>query len=128
MRCRSRILGCFCVFQGVTVARGQEEVQVFAPVIISDAGIFNTFQNFLPPYIQNKPGDLSSLCLLVHTPPVHVPSPPVFARVEIQSVLGMVRHGMGSFLVFVGLDGTKEELGIVSTNFWMYKDNDLDSL
>lgn len=47
---------------------------------------------------------------------------------EIQSLLGMVRHGMGSFLVFVGLDGSKEELGIVSTNFWMYKDNDLDSL
>ncbi|XP_071060261.1 all-trans-retinol 13,14-reductase-like [Pseudochaenichthys georgianus] len=47
---------------------------------------------------------------------------------EIQSLLGLVRHGMGCFLVFVGLDGTKEELGIVSTNFWMYKDNDLDSL
>lgn len=48
--------------------------------------------------------------------------------VEIQSLLGMVRHGMGSFLVFVGLDGSKEELGIVSTNFWMYKDNDLNPL
>ncbi|KAJ0058182.1 hypothetical protein NL108_009046 [Boleophthalmus pectinirostris] len=47
---------------------------------------------------------------------------------EIHSLLGMVRHGMGSFLVFVGLDGTKEELGIVSTNFWMYKDNNLDEL
>lgn len=52
----------------------------------------------------------------------------VLLWLEIQSLLGMVRHGMGSFLVFVGLDGTKEELGIVSTNFWMYKDNDLDSL
>lgn len=52
----------------------------------------------------------------------------VLVIAEIQSLLGMVRHGMGSFLVFVGLDGTKEELGIVSTNFWMYKDNDLDSL
>lgn len=47
---------------------------------------------------------------------------------EVQSLLRMVRHGMGSFLVFVGLDGTKEELEIVSTNFWMYKDNDLDEL
>uniref|UniRef100_A0A672FET6 Amine oxidase domain-containing protein n=1 Tax=Salarias fasciatus TaxID=181472 RepID=A0A672FET6_SALFA len=78
---------------GVTVLKGQEEVEVRAPVVVSNAGIFNTFQKFLP-----------------------------------QSLLGMVRHGMGSFLVFVGLDGTKEELGIVSTNFWMYKDNDLDSL
>lgn len=40
----------------------------------------------------------------------------------------MVRHGMGSFLVFVCLDGSKEDLGIVSTNFWMYKDSDLDPL
>lgn len=52
----------------------------------------------------------------------------MFVYAEIQSLLDMVRHGMGSFLVFVGLDGSKEELGIVSTNFWMYKDNDLDSL
>lgn len=48
--------------------------------------------------------------------------------VEVKSLLNMVRHGMGSFLVFVGLDGSKEDLGIVSTNFWMYKDNDLDPL
>uniref|UniRef100_A0A3Q1I4T0 Amine oxidase domain-containing protein n=1 Tax=Anabas testudineus TaxID=64144 RepID=A0A3Q1I4T0_ANATE len=87
---------------GVTVLKGQEEIEVHAPVVISNTGIFNTFQKFLPPHIQNKP--------------------------EIQSLLGMVRHGMGSFLVFVGLDGTKEELGLVSTNFWMYKSNDLDSL
>ncbi|XP_003964437.1 all-trans-retinol 13,14-reductase-like [Takifugu rubripes] len=87
---------------GVTVQKGQTEVEVLAPVVISNAGIFNTFQKFLPKEIQDKP--------------------------EVQSLLGMVRHGMGSFLVFVGLDGSKEELGIVSTNFWMYKGNDLDSL
>uniref|UniRef100_A0A3Q4AV99 Amine oxidase domain-containing protein n=1 Tax=Mola mola TaxID=94237 RepID=A0A3Q4AV99_MOLML len=87
---------------GVTVLKGQEEIEVHAPVVISNAGIFNTFQKFLPKPIQEK--------------------------TEIQSLLGMVRHGMGSFLVFVGLDGSKEELGIVSTNFWMYKDNDLNPL
>ncbi|XP_015457097.2 all-trans-retinol 13,14-reductase [Astyanax mexicanus] len=87
---------------GVTVRKGQEELEVLAPVVISDAGIFNTFQKFLPKEIQTKS--------------------------EIQSWLGLVRHGMGSFLVFVGLDGSKEELGIVSTNFWMYKNNDMDQL
>ncbi|XP_061556621.1 all-trans-retinol 13,14-reductase-like isoform X2 [Phycodurus eques] len=87
---------------GVTVLKGQEEMKILAPAVISNAGIFNTFQKFLPQHIQQKS--------------------------EIQSLLSMVRHGMGSFLVFVGLDGTKEELGIVSTNFWMYKDNDLDML
>ncbi|XP_063327013.1 all-trans-retinol 13,14-reductase-like [Pelmatolapia mariae] len=87
---------------GVVVLKGQEEIEVLAPVVVSNAGIFNTFKKFLPHNIQEKP--------------------------EIQSLLSMVHHGMGSFLVFVGLDGTKEELGIVSNNFWMYKDNDLDSL
>ncbi|XP_067333503.1 inactive all-trans-retinol 13,14-reductase-like isoform X2 [Channa argus] len=87
---------------GVTVLKGEEEIKVHAPIIISNTGIFNTFQKFLPPHIQKQS--------------------------EIQSLLGMVHHGMGSFLVFVGLDGTKEELGIISTNVWMYKDNDLDLL
>eukprot|EP00064_Thunnus_orientalis_P016804 superscaffoldBa00003412_g16875 len=52
---------------GVTVLKGQEEIEVHAPVVISNAGIFNTFQKFLPQHIQDKP--------------------------EIQSLLGMVRHG-----------------------------------
>uniref|UniRef100_W5N617 Amine oxidase domain-containing protein n=1 Tax=Lepisosteus oculatus TaxID=7918 RepID=W5N617_LEPOC len=85
---------------GVTVKKGQEEVKVLAPVVISDAGMFNTFEKFLPPEIQAKP--------------------------EIRSRLSMVRHSMGSFLVFVGLDGTQEELSIVSTNFWLFKNNDMD--
>ncbi|XP_028842731.1 all-trans-retinol 13,14-reductase-like isoform X2 [Denticeps clupeoides] len=85
---------------GVAVKKGQEELEVLAPVIISDAGIFNTYEKFLPRQIQSNP--------------------------DIQSQLGMVRHGMGSFLVFVGLDGTKEDLGINSTNYWMFKHNDLD--
>uniref|UniRef100_A0A3Q1I1E2 Amine oxidase domain-containing protein n=1 Tax=Anabas testudineus TaxID=64144 RepID=A0A3Q1I1E2_ANATE len=85
---------------GVTVLKGQEEIEVHAPVVISNTGIFNTFQKFLPPHIQNKP--------------------------EIQSLLGMVRHGMGSFLVFVGLDGTKEELGLC-TDYTCYFMNVLDT-
>lgn len=42
---------------GVTVRKGQEEVEVLAPVVISNAGIFNTFEKFLPPEIQAKPGE-----------------------------------------------------------------------
>ncbi|XP_066497737.1 all-trans-retinol 13,14-reductase-like [Hoplias malabaricus] len=87
---------------GVSVLKGQEEVEVCAPVVISDAGIFNTFQKFLPKEVQTRP--------------------------EVESLLALVRPGMGSFLVFVGLDGNKEDLGIVSTSFWMYKHNDLDQL
>uniref|UniRef100_A0A8C2XJ02 Si:ch1073-13h15.3 n=1 Tax=Cyclopterus lumpus TaxID=8103 RepID=A0A8C2XJ02_CYCLU len=63
---------------GVKVRKGQEEVEVYAPVVVSNCGIFNTFQKLLPPEIHLK---------------------------------------SGSFLVFSGFDGTKEELGLESTNF-----------
>lgn len=41
---------------GVTVIKGQEEIEVRAPVVISNAGIFNTFQKFLPKPVQENPG------------------------------------------------------------------------
>nr|XP_020649644.1 all-trans-retinol 13,14-reductase-like [Pogona vitticeps] len=78
------------------------DVKVYAPVVISDAGLFNTFGKLLPPQIRSKP--------------------------EIQSQLGLVQHSMGSFIVFVGLRGTKEELGIKSSNYWIYQHNDLDGI
>ncbi|XP_061445880.1 all-trans-retinol 13,14-reductase-like isoform X3 [Rhineura floridana] len=88
---------------GVSVQKGsKEEVEVYAPVVISDAGIFNTMGKLLPPGIRSKP--------------------------EIQSLLDMVQHSMGSFLVFVGLRRTKEELGIKSNNYWIYLHNDLDAM
>ncbi|KAG2461035.1 RETST reductase, partial [Polypterus senegalus] len=125
---------------GVVVKKGDEEVDLQAPVVISNAGIFNTFERFLPMELRSSPGEAVTLC------PVNIPaswgslwgvlvaywnmSHHLLSAVpsEIQSQLCMVQHGMGSFLVFVGLNGTKEELGIPSTNFWMYKDNDLDAL
>ena len=48
---------CVCVGPGVTVLKGGEEIEVHAPVVISNAGIFNTFQKFLPKQIQDKPGN-----------------------------------------------------------------------
>ena len=42
---------------GVTVLKGQEEIEIYAPVVISNAGIFNTFEKFLPQPIQEKPGN-----------------------------------------------------------------------
>ncbi|KAM9716404.1 inactive all-trans-retinol 13,14-reductase [Menidia menidia] len=85
---------------GVKVRKGQEEVEIHAPVVVSNCGIFTTFQKLLPPEIQVKQG--------------------------IQDRLNMMKHGRGSFLVFSGFDGTQEELGLVSTNFWLFKNNDMD--
>ncbi|GAB0198959.1 all-trans-retinol 13,14-reductase-like [Grus japonensis] len=89
---------------GVVVQKGpsEEAVEIFAPLVISDAGIFNTFGKLLPPPLRGHPG--------------------------IRSRLAMVRHGMGSFLVFVGLRGSAAELALPPTNFWIYPHNDLDAM
>ncbi|XP_009578985.1 PREDICTED: all-trans-retinol 13,14-reductase, partial [Fulmarus glacialis] len=46
----------------------------------------------------------------------------------IQSQLRMVTHGEGGFTVFVGLNGSREELGLEPTNYFMYLGNDLDEI
>ncbi|GCC28492.1 hypothetical protein chiPu_0006922 [Chiloscyllium punctatum] len=48
--------------------------------------------------------------------------------IAIQSQLDMVQHSMGSFLVFVGLKGTTEDLGLKATNYWIYLHNNLNEL
>lgn len=45
---------------------------------------------------------------------------------DIQERLNMMRNARGSLLVFSGFNGTDEELGLVSTNFWLFKNNDMD--
>ncbi|XP_038610205.1 all-trans-retinol 13,14-reductase-like, partial [Tachyglossus aculeatus] len=88
--------------RGVAVRRaGRDEVEIEAPVVISDAGIFNTYQHLLPPKARSHPG--------------------------IRAQLSLVRPGMGSFLVFVGLRGDSAQLGLPSTNHWIYLDGNLDS-
>lgn len=45
---------------GVSVMKGQEEVHVRAPIVISDAGIFNTYQQLLPKEVQTHAGELQT--------------------------------------------------------------------
>ncbi|TRY59607.1 hypothetical protein DNTS_003890, partial [Danionella cerebrum] len=87
---------------GVSVLKGQEEVHVHAPIVISDAGLFNTYQSLLPKEVQALPA--------------------------IQKQLSMVKHGDGGLSVFIGLDGTKEELGLKADNFFIFYDNNLDDM
>ncbi|XP_036445254.1 all-trans-retinol 13,14-reductase-like [Colossoma macropomum] len=87
---------------GVSVMKGHEEVHVHAPIVISDAGIFNTYQHLLPQEVQAMPA--------------------------IQKQLSFVKHGEGGLSVFLGLDGTKEELGLEAKNYWVFTENNLDEL
>lgn len=43
-------------FPGVSVMKGQEEIHIRAPIVVSNAGIFNTYQKLLPKELQATPG------------------------------------------------------------------------
>eukprot|EP00066_Takifugu_rubripes_P002809 XP_003964953.1 PREDICTED: putative all-trans-retinol 13,14-reductase isoform X2 [Takifugu rubripes] len=87
---------------GVSVMKGQEEVHIRAPVVISDAGIFNTYQTLLPRELQALP--------------------------EIQKQLSLMKNGEGGLSIFLGLSGTKEELGLKADNYWIFTENNFDEL
>ncbi|XP_056309997.1 putative all-trans-retinol 13,14-reductase-like [Danio aesculapii] len=87
---------------GVSVLKGQEEVHVRAPIVISDAGIFNTYEHLLPKDVQTMPA--------------------------IQKQLSMLKHGESGLSIFIGLDGTKEELGLKADNFYVFPENNFDEL
>ncbi|MED6285854.1 hypothetical protein CHARACLAT_033463 [Characodon lateralis] len=71
-------------------------------MVISDAGIFNTYEKLLPKELQATP--------------------------DIQKQLSMVKHGEGGLSIFVGLNGTKEELGLKANNYWIFAENNFDEL
>lgn len=58
---------------GVVVQKGpsEEEVEIFAPIVISDAGIFNTFGKLLPPPLRSHPGTASPLSPPIPAVPPH---------------------------------------------------------
>lgn len=85
---------------GVAVKNGQELVNIFCPVVISDAGLFNTYEHLLPEKARSLPG--------------------------VQRQLGAVRPGLSIFSVFICLRGTKKDLGLWSTNYYVYFDTDMD--
>jgi all-trans-retinol 13,14-reductase len=82
---------------GVRMADGRE---IFAPIVISDAGAANTFGRLVP-----------------HE---HVPRP-------LRDALGTVGPSLGYVCLYVGLKHTDEELGLTGTNLWIYPGPDHDA-
>lgn len=114
---------------GVAVERKEGEVCIHAPIIISDAGLFNTYNRLLPPEIKAAPGIRGKHFITSpSTPLVSINVVSCFLALEVASLLSSLQHGMGCFLVFVGLCGTSEELGLKSTNLWIYPESDLNGL
>lgn len=85
---------------GVSVKKGQELVNIYCPIVISDAGLFNTYEYLLPENARCLPG--------------------------VKKQLAMVRPGLGMLSVFICLRGTKKDLGLPSTNHYVYYDTDMD--
>ena len=86
---------------GVRVVKGEKEFDIFAPVVISDAGVVNTYTKLLPEGVSKK------FCL--------------------DHLLRKVEPGLPLLSAFIGLKGTKEELGLRASNVWAFTDPNLNS-
>lgn len=88
---------------GVQVKKGSEVTELFAPLIISDAGAVNTMTKLLPQEVAMQ-------------------SP-------ISRLIGSkIDSGVACLSLFVGLSGTAKDLGIKAYNIWAYTGNDLSGL
>ncbi|EAW99530.1 retinol saturase [Homo sapiens] len=85
---------------GVSVKKGHELVNIYCPIVVSNAGLFNTYEHLLPGNARCLPG--------------------------VKQQLGTVRPGLGMTSVFICLRGTKEDLHLPSTNYYVYYDTDMD--
>ena len=85
---------------GVRVKQGHNVYEIVAPMVISDAGLHNTLGKLLPAKVVKDCG--------------------------LKDLVKRVRPGVGLMSVFIGLDGTKEELGLKASNVWAFTDADLD--
>ncbi|XP_041350179.1 all-trans-retinol 13,14-reductase-like isoform X2 [Gigantopelta aegis] len=87
---------------GVRVHKSSGDVDVFAKMVISDAGIINTFTKLLPKEISEK-------------------SP-------MYPIMEKLGSGHSFFTVFIGLSGSKEELDLPAANTWAFLSNDINDI
>lgn len=83
---------------GVKMTDGHE---IYAPLVISNAGVINTYEKLLPERISRR-------CNYARN------------RKSIESSIAHI--GM-----YIGLKGTAEELGLPKTNYWIYLDENHDA-
>ncbi|MCP5207281.1 MAG: NAD(P)/FAD-dependent oxidoreductase [Hahellaceae bacterium] len=77
-----------------TGVRMKDGTIISAPIVISNAGVFNTFQRLVSPEVSKKHG--------------------------YDKKLQTVKRSMAHLGMYIGLKGTSEELGLPKTNFWIY--------
>jgi len=82
---------------GVRMADGSE---IMADKIVSNAGFYNTVNKLLPNETQNKLG--------------------------VDKWCQQVKRSSGHLCIYAGFDGTAEDLGLTTTNLWIYPNGDHD--
>jgi all-trans-retinol 13,14-reductase len=80
--------------KGVTGVRMADGTEISAPIVISNAGVFNTFQDLLTEDVPQ--------------------------RADYLARLGQVQPSMASICLYIGLQHTAEELDLPRTNLWIY--------
>lgn len=83
--------------QGVRVGKGLKQCEIYAPVIVSGAGMLATFQKGLVPR-------------------------PIGEKSRYYKYTNSIGPSLAGIQVFIGLDGTAEELGLPASNIWYLKD------
>ncbi|MFV8783417.1 phytoene desaturase family protein [Microbulbifer sp. SA54] len=84
----------------VTGVRMSDGLEIHAPAVISNAGVFNTFEKLLPQSASYAAGYLRQL--------------------------REVRPSMGHMCLYIGLQKTARELGLPKTNYWLYPSADYE--
>ncbi|XP_022341666.2 all-trans-retinol 13,14-reductase-like [Crassostrea virginica] len=87
---------------GVKLRKGENDLEIFAKQIVSDTGVVNTFLNLLPKQVATKS--------------------------VIYPMINKVGESVSFLTVFVGLNGSKEELGIKAHNCWHFTKPDIEQL
>merc|ERR1712126_706616 len=86
---------------GGKVKKGKEVTTIQAPLVISDAGVYNTFEKLLPLDVASSS--------------------------RLWPIVRQSEHGIGAISVFVGINASGEELEIMhKKNAWVFNQNDLD--
>lgn len=87
---------------GVRACQGSSvTVDIPAPVVVSSAGVFNTFERLLDPGVCS-------------------------AHPAIAKQLDGIRHGISCMTVFVGLRGNKEDLQLPAASYWALQSTNID--
>ena len=84
---------------GVQVKKGHNVFDILAPIVISNTGLTNTAHTLLPEEVGRG-------CGLV-------------------ALADKLRPGLALLTVFIGLDGSAEELKLKASNVWAFKDSNL---